>query len=201
MCRQSQCSGGCSASSDLASSSLKREPVQLRIPIWIIIIIISVLQGIVSVSPLHISLHRSAGKRPLGYWRTHSCPCGAELPHLFCVVPLVHSSQGSRKCNVCWLSCLALNFDISSAGGQPWQRSGDKDVSSAFHRYMNSLFGTQRYWYRNRAWIGYLWQRGRSTQFYFTNGVEVIMLILNKQSITCHIMYYKAWCWLTYTPN
>lgn len=146
MCRQSQCSVGSSVSSYLSSSSLNWELARLRIPIWIIII--SLLQGTVPVSPLHNSLRHSAGKRPLGCAARRPMAvhliCSTQSLHLFCIVPLVQSSQESRKFNVCLLSCLALKFNISFAGGQLWQWIGDRGVSSALNKSMKSLlrFGT-----------------------------------------------------------
>lgn len=120
MCRQSQCSVGSSVSSYLGSSSLNWEPARLRIPIWIIII--GPLQGMVPVSLPHRSLYHSGGKRPLGYAARRPIAvhfiCSTQSLHLLCIVPLVQSSQGSRKCSVCLLSCLALKLNISFVGSQ-----------------------------------------------------------------------------------
>lgn len=94
-------------------------------------------------SLLHNSLHHSAGERPLG--RAARRPiavhliCSTQSLQLFCIMPFVQSSQESRKCHVCLLSCLALKFNISFAGGQLWQSIGDKGVSSALYKYMKSL--------------------------------------------------------------
>lgn len=115
MCRQSQCSVGSSVSSYLGSSSLNWEPARLKIPIWIIII--SPLQGMVPVSLPHNSLHRSVGIRPPGCVvrrpRAVHLICSTQSLHLFCIVPLVQSSQESGKCEVCLLSCFDLKFNIS----------------------------------------------------------------------------------------
>lgn len=80
------------------------------------------LQAMVPVAPSHHSLHHSGGKKPLGSAAHRPIDvnfiCSTQSLHLFCIVPLVQSSQGSRKYNVCLLSCLALKLNISFAASQ-----------------------------------------------------------------------------------